>query len=176
MKKLVVMLVSMMLVGMTGLAVADTEDTATLEVTMDPEGTAEITITPTTHTFSGAIGDVISTSGGYFTLNNTGDVNITLQIEGEDCGSGEDDWTIAEGAGYNQFAIAFKYADDQAGWTQFVDAKESLVDDNSVNWLPTATQGTNTRDIDFRCGLPTSASSTGNQQFTITITATPENA
>jgi len=173
MKKILAILVCMTLVAMMPMALGDTTDTAEIEVELDPEGDASISVTPTTHEFAGAIGAVIATTSGTFTVSNDGTVSVLLEIEGEDCGVGVDDWTIETTQGFNQFTIEYKN-ESFATWELFVDAKENFLcnsagDDNE---LPVDA----TRDFDLRAGLATSSSSTQSQFFTVTLTGTPVTA
>ena len=134
-------------------------DTATITITMNNNALANITVTPITWISEAGVDESNSTTGDYFTVENTGFVTVDLEIKGADSPGG---WTIENAAGNDAFKVEYNVT----AWTTVTDGYLAFASD-------LAPVGSDTIGFDLKLTMPTSTSTAAAQSTVITLKATP---
>lgn len=132
--------------------------TDTIEVTLDPQASASITVDQSTWTPSCKLNEDNSTAIDWATITNDGDVNVSVTIDAEN----SENWTIAGSASHNQFKL------EVLGALAIVltASPQPFITD-----LPTDA-GDNTETLGLKITMPSTSSSSDAQHVTITFEAT----
>ncbi|RKZ28462.1 hypothetical protein DRQ26_01060 [bacterium] len=133
---------------------ADTSDTVTCSAIFTQLG---ITVSPATYDFGyGTASQVVNTTDGYFTVNNTGNKAGEITISA----SGNDNWQLGTTPDNNQAVMKAK-GGDLTDWTLI----------NSDATLYSSLDGNNTSGhFDLLFQFPSSTNVYTTQHFTVTLT------
>lgn len=158
MKKIIPILIAGIL-ALGWILPANAGQTATITVTVTPTGTYSISVSPTSWDNGQlAYGSSNSTSSGYFTVTNDGNITCKVQIKASDTSA----WTLASSAGYNQFVMK---ASTDGGTTW------SLTLTTSYQDLFSSINPSNSDTFDLKLIMPTSGNTETQQTITVTLQA-----
>jgi hypothetical protein len=134
------------------------DNTETIEVTLSPNTSANITCNKTAWAPGCGIGGTNQTSTTWGDLDNSGTVAVSVTIVGEDTAA----WAINNtAAGHNIFYAEYNPA--SAGWNGYDDNAETF--DANIAYNEHVVFG-------LGIGMPTSTSVSATQSYTITFVAT----
>lgn len=148
--------------------------TDTITVTLTPGGAADIIVYNTTGWVATAtwhpvvsIGGHLNTTGGAYTINNTGSIAVDVVINATLSGGA---WTIVTGTTPAHDQVCLRYNKTVLGtWTNILDqAGAAFLDD-----FPANGQTGDNASFDLGVYMPTSTSTNAAQTVTILFTATP---
>jgi len=171
-----VVIVGMMAMGIVSLKVqklwahgagVGVSTTAVVDVLVTPIVTVDLTASPTFYNFGLLDVNSSSFSASAITLDNTGNVGVSMQKHGNNAESGN--WTIGTSSGLNIFRLYAATATDRpTAFADFTDAEDRMTTSlNNLEGIGGATQVlmdvAETVDLWFRIDMPT-ATTFGSQQ------------
>jgi endo-1,4-beta-mannosidase len=130
----------------------------TINVTLSPQGTADILINRTTWSPTIGIMENTSTSATAFNLDNNGSISVSITVNV----SNTVNWTVATTPGHNQFNMSFTIG---SGWIILQNSPQTFIENLAYN---------EDQDFGLQLYMPTSSETNTNQTATITFVATAD--
>lgn len=135
------------------------DNQATIDVTMNPSASINITCNQASWSPSARLTENESTATDWATLTNAGDVSVLVNVSASD----STNWTLAGSPEHNQFELQM-YID--TSWTDLTTSDQTFKNNLSPEG------GSNTVDFGLWLYMPTTSSTASSQISTITFTAT----
>ena len=135
-KKIVGILICLMLVAMITPALGDTD---TIDVTLNPQATADIEVDESSWNPSCGLAGDESTAGDWATLTNNGLVQVDVTIKANNT----NDWILSSSPGHDQFVLDWTQVGSEQTYEEYTASRNDYNSNGGTQTFTVGSVGTN---------------------------------